>query len=153
MTLNERLNVLIQATSLAQKNGVLTLDNAVKAKTAIDVISSGKIDQNLPLAINSLMEIVVLSQSKGAFSLKDAHMVYLALDGIEVEFQNEMNRLNSRPITPNPKPIQNPQPVVNVKQENVVKKDEPQVIHTQKREQNNTGENIVRIPPVILKNS
>ena len=151
MTLNERLNVLIQATSLAQKNGVLTLDNAVKAKTAIDVISSGKIDQNLPLAINSLIEIVVLSQSKGAFSLKDAHMVYLALEGIEVEFQNEMNRLNSRPTTP--KPIQNPQPVVNVKQENVVKKDEPQVIHTQEREQNNTGENIVKIPSIVLKKS
>lgn len=151
MTLNERLNVLIQATSLAQKNGVLTLDNAVKAKTAIDVILSGKIDQNLPLAINSLIEIVVLSQSKGAFSLKDAHMVYLALEGIEVEFQNEMNRLNSKPTTP--KPIQTPQPVVNVKQENVVKKDEPQVIHSQEREQNNTGENIVRIPSIVLKKS
>lgn len=153
MILSERLNVLIQATTLAQKKGILTLDEAVKAKTAIDTISSGKFDQNLPLAINALMEIVVLSQSKGAFSLKDAYMVYLALEGIEVEFQNEINRMNSRPTTPNPKPIQNPQPVVNAKQKNVVKKDEPQVIHNQEREQRNSGENFISIPPVILKHS
>ena len=152
MILSERLNVLIQATTLAQKKGVLTLDDAVKAKTAIDVISSGKIDQNLPLAINSLMEIVVLSQSKGAFSLKDAHMVYLALEGIEAEFQNEMNRVNSKPTT-NPKPIQKPQPVANDKQENVVKKDEPQVKHNQEKEQKNSGENVIKTPPVVLKNN
>ena len=152
MILSERLNVLIQATTLAQKKGILTLDDAVKAKTAIDVITSGKIDQNLPLAINSLMEIVVLSQSKGAFSLKDAHMIYLALEGIEAEFQNEMNRVNSKPTT-NPKPIQKPQPVENDKQENVVKKDEPQVKHNREKEQKNSGENVVKTPPVVLKNN
>jgi hypothetical protein len=40
MKLTERLNVLIQAATLSQKSGVLTLDDAVKVKSAIDVISS-----------------------------------------------------------------------------------------------------------------
>ena len=145
MNLTERLNVLIQATSLSQKNGVLTLDEAVKAKNAIDVISAGKLDQNLPLAINALMEIAVSTQKSGGFSLKDAHMVYLAIDGIETIFQNEMNRLTSRtqPATqpvvqqqpiqkpqPAPQPVVKPQPVENV--------------------QNEQGEHIVVVPPKIL---
>ena len=140
MNLTERLNVLIQATSLSQKNGVLTLDEAVKAKNAIDVISAGKLDQNLPLAINALMEIAVSTQKRGGFSLKDAHMVYLAIDGIETVFQNEMNRLTSRtqPATQpvvqqpiqKPQPSPQPQPVENV--------------------QNEQGEHIVVVPPKIL---
>ena len=145
MNLTERLNVLIQATSLSQKNGVLTLDEAVKAKNAIDVNSAGKLDQNLPLAINALMEIAVSTQKRGGFSLKDAHMVYLAIDGIETVFQNEMNRLTSRtqPATqpvvqqqpiqkpqPAPQPVVIPQPVENV--------------------QNEQGEHIVVVPPKIL---
>lgn len=151
MNLTERLNVLIQATSLSQKNGVLTLDEAVKAKNAIDVISAGKLDQNLPLAINTLMEIAVSTQKRGGFSLKDAHMVYLAIDGIETVFQNEMNRLTSRtqpvvqqqpiqkpqptpqPVVqqqPAPQPVAKPQPVANV--------------------QNEQGEHIVVVPPKIL---
>jgi hypothetical protein len=96
MKLTERLNVLIQATTLSQKSGVLTLDEAVKAKNAIDIISSGKLNQNLAAAINSLIEIVVASQKKGAFSLKDAHMIFIAVDGIETEFQNEVNRFNEK---------------------------------------------------------
>ena len=139
MNLTERLNVLIQATSLSQKNGVLTLDEAVKAKNAIDVISAGKLDQNLPLAINTLIEIAVSTQKRGGFSLKDAHMVYLAIDGIETVFQNEMNRLTSRtqyatqPVVqqqPIQKPQPTPQPVENV--------------------QNEQKEHIVVIPPKIL---
>ena len=94
MKLSERLNVLIQAIILSQKSGILTLDDAVKAKTAIDVISSGELNQNYTTAINTLIEIAVLSQKNGAFTLRDAHMIYIAIDGIENEFQNEVNRLN-----------------------------------------------------------
>lgn len=133
MNLTERVNVLIQATTLSQKNGVLTLDEAVKAKNAIDVISAGKLDQNLPLAINVLMEIAVSTQKKGGFSLKDSYMVYLAIDGIETVFQDEMNRLISgtQPATqPVVQPQPAPQPVVNV--------------------QNEQGEHIVVVPPKIL---
>ena len=94
MKLTERLNVLIQATSLSQKSGVLTLDEAVKVKSAIDVISTGTLNQNFTKAINILIENAVLSQTKGAYSLKDAHMIYIAIDGIEGELQNEVNRIN-----------------------------------------------------------
>lgn len=94
MKLKERLNVLVQATTLSQKSGVLTLDEAVKAKNAIDLISTGVLNQNYITAINTLIEIAITSQKKGAFSLKDAHMVYLAIDGIENEFQNEVNKIN-----------------------------------------------------------
>lgn len=98
MKLTERLNVLIQATTLSQKSGVLTLDEAVKAKNAIDIISSGKLNQNLAASINTLIEIVVASQKKGVFSLKDAHMIFIAVDGIETEFQNEVNRFNEKMV-------------------------------------------------------
>lgn len=94
MKLTERLNVLIQAISLSQKNGILTLDEAVKAKSAIDVISTGAITQNFAVAINVLIELAVMSQKRGAFSLKDAHMIYLAIEGIEGELKNEVSRIN-----------------------------------------------------------
>lgn len=94
MKLTERLNVLIQATTLSQKSGILTLDNAVKAKTAIDIITSGNINQDFASAMNFLIEIAISSQKKGVFSLKDAHMIYLAVEGIENEFKNEVNKMN-----------------------------------------------------------
>lgn len=145
MNLTERLNVLIRATTLSQKNGVLTLDEAVKAKNAIDVISAGKLDQNLPLAINALMEIAISTQNKGGFSLKDAHMVYLAIDGIETVFQNEINRLTGR-TQPAPQPVVQQQPI---------QKPQPApqpVVQQQPVEnvQNNQEEHIVVIPPKIL---
>lgn len=93
MNLSERLNVLIQATTLSQKNGALTFDDAVKAKSAIDIISAKTINQNFTSAINVLIEIAVSSQKKGVYSLKDAYMLYLAINGIEGELQNEVNRL------------------------------------------------------------
>lgn len=95
MKLTERLNVLIQSATLSQKSGILTLDEAVKAKLAIDVISSGKLNENFTNAINVLIQLAVESQKKGVYSLKDAHMIYLAIEGIEIEFQNEINKINS----------------------------------------------------------
>lgn len=107
MKLTERLNVLIQAATLSQKSGVLTLDDAVKAKSAIDVISAGVLNQNFTSAISTLMEIAISSQKKGAFTLKDAHMIYLALDGIENEFQNEVNKMTGKPTQVPEMPINN----------------------------------------------
>lgn len=94
MKLTDRLNVLIQAATLSQKSGILTLDEAVTAKSAIDVISAGTLNQNFTAAINVLIELAVASQKKGAYSLKDAYMIYLAVEGIEGELQNEVNRIN-----------------------------------------------------------
>ena len=123
MNLTERLNVLIQAATISQKGGALTLDEAVKAKSAIDVISTGVLNQDYPLAINALIEIVVTSQKKGVYSLKDAYTIYLAVENIETELQNEANKLNTIEA-----PVAQPQ-VVN---------------------ENNEG-SVVTIPPKKLK--
>ena len=116
MNLTERLNVLIQAATLSQTSGVLTLEEAVTAKTAIDVISTGTLNQNFTSAINALIELTVSSQKK-------AYMIYLAVEGIEGELQNEVNRLNGSVKTNETKPVVS----------------------------GNSRENIVTIPPKKLK--
>jgi hypothetical protein len=119
MKLTERLNILIQAITLSQKSGGLSLDEAVKAKSAIDIISSGKLNQNFTSAVNLLIEIAISSQKKGVYTLKDAHMLYIAIEGIEVEFQNEINKINGmsvpqeREIKPQ-QDINNNETVVNI---------------------------------------
>lgn len=129
MKLTERLNVLIQATSLSQKSGILSLDDAVKAKNAIDVISSGIINQNFASAINVLIEIAVMSQKKGVYSLKDAYMIYLAINGIESELQNEANRISAE---------------MSASESQI-----PHVLNANKNEDN--GETIVSVPPKVLR--
>ena len=57
MKLTERLNVLIQSATLSQKSGILTLDEAVKAKLAIDAISSGELNEKFANAINVLIQL------------------------------------------------------------------------------------------------
>ena len=131
MNLTERLNVLIQSASLSQKSGTLTLDDAVKAKSAIDIISSGTLNQNFTSAINVLMELAISSQKKGAYTLKDAYMIYLAIDGFEREFQNEVNK-----ITGNREQVINNEPP---KQQNVSDNNE------------NDNTRIITIPPKKLK--
>ena len=155
MKLNERINVLIQSTALSQKSGNLTLDEAVRAKTAIDIISFGELNQNFAEAINVLIELAVLSQKKGVFSLKDAYMIYLAIEGIENEFRYEVSKLSSVTQTPSgvvrkevdeltEKEVQN-KPVLN--HENNVVEQQTQKTH----ETRTSGENIITVPPVTLK--
>jgi hypothetical protein len=95
MKLTERLNVLIQAVTLSQKNGGLTLDEAYNAKIAIDVISSGILNQDFSSAVNVLIKTASESQKKGVYTLKDAYMIYNAIENIDVEFQNEVNMINA----------------------------------------------------------
>jgi primase-polymerase (primpol)-like protein len=132
MRLTDRLNVLIQATTLSQKSGTLTLEEAVNAKSAIDVIYSGILNQNFTAAINILIEIAISSQKKGTFSLKDAHMIYLAIDGIESELQNEVRKINEE-----------------------IKKREisPQIDHMDVQQESNdiSDETFVTVPPKKLK--
>lgn len=143
MRLRERLNVLVQAITLSQKSGVLTLDEAVKAKTAIDIISSGILNQNFTSAINVLIEISSESQKKGVYSLKDAHMIYLAIEGIEVELQNEVNKINNEEIK-----------LKENQKQTVIKNTIPQVQQEKQKipETKSSGETIVNIPPITLKN-
>ena len=123
MKLTERLNVLIQAATMSQNSGALTLDDAVNIKTAIDTVSSGILNQNFTSAINLLIENAISSQKKGVYTLKDAYMIYIAIDGIETEFQNELNRINSGTV------VTTPSPDVT----------------------SHSGENVVSIPPKKLK--
>ena len=143
MRLRERLNVLVQAITLSQKSGVLTLDEAVKAKTAIDIISSGILNQNFASAINVLIEISSESQKKGVYSLKDAHMIYLAIEGIEVELQNEVNKINNEEIK-----------LKENQKQTVIKNTIPQVQQEKQKipETKSSGETILNIPPITLKN-
>ena len=143
MKLTDRINVLIQATTLSQKSGALNLDEAVKAKTAIDIISSGTLNQQFATAINMLIEIAISSQKKGAYSLKDAYMLYIAIEGIESELQNEVNRLNMELVRNEPR-TQTKQVVQQTTQPNQTK----QIEHNT---QNNNIETIVTIPPQELK--
>ena len=141
LKLTERLNILIQAITLSQKSGILNLDDAVKAKSAIDVITSGVINQNFTLALNALIEIAVLSQKKGAYSLKDAHMIYLAIEGIEVELQNEVNKINNEEIR-----------LKETQKQTVVKNTIPQVQQEKQKihETKTSGETIETVPPITL---
>jgi hypothetical protein len=82
MDLNERFNVLVQGVEIAQKSGVLTLDDAVKAKTAIDSIQKG---ENLRDVLFKLSEICEFAQKKGVYNLADAHTIFLAADKIGAE--------------------------------------------------------------------
>lgn len=140
MKLTERLNVLIQAATLSQKNGMLTFDDAVKVKTAIDVISSGTLNQNFTSAINVLIEIAVTSQKKGSYSLKDAYMIYLALEGIEDELKNEVSRLNTNIVRNEPQPQQ---VIQQIPKQNPTE-------HVEQQTQNNK-ETVISIPPQVLK--
>ena len=82
MDLNERFNILAQGVTAAQKAGVLTLEQAVTAKTSIDKIQKGEeIKQNLV----SLVTVCEAAQKAGVFTLADAHLVFMASENIEQE--------------------------------------------------------------------
>lgn len=114
MKLTERLNVLIQAITLSQKNGILTLEEAVKAKNAIDTILSGVLNQSYATAINTLIEIIVASQKKGVYTLKDAHMIYLAIEGLDNVFQNEAMNTETLKMEQHQNNTQNNETVITI---------------------------------------
>jgi hypothetical protein len=72
-----------------------------------------------------------MSQKKGVYSLKDAYMIYLAVNGIESELQNEANRINE--------------------EMSVSESQTPHVLNANENEDN--GETIVSVPPKVLKKS
>lgn len=80
MELRDRFDILIQSVKIAQQKGALTLDDAYIAKCAINVVEGGS--QNLDSAASVFIKITQIGQSKGCYSLRDAHLIYLACDGI-----------------------------------------------------------------------
>lgn len=84
MELKNRLDILAQAATLAQKSGVLSLEEASVAKQAIDLLGS---QTDLKTAVDVLTQIASIGQKKGAYTLRDAYFIFLAIDGIEQYFE------------------------------------------------------------------
>lgn len=82
MNLNERFNVIAQAVEISQKSGIMTLDDAVAAKSCIDSIQKG---EKLHESFDSLVKMCENAQKNGVFNLRDAHIVYLATENISEE--------------------------------------------------------------------
>lgn len=80
MELQERINILIQSVELAQKKGVLSLDDAYYAKQAVDALKS---NVSLKEAFTIITKMVNLGQKNGVYSLRDSHFIYLALENYE----------------------------------------------------------------------
>ena len=80
MELQERINVLIQGVELAQKAGVLSLDEAYYAKQAIDALKNNVSHKE---AFEILIKIATTGQKKGVYTLRDAHLLYLASENYE----------------------------------------------------------------------
>jgi hypothetical protein len=97
MNVNERFNVLAQGVMLAQKNGVLSLDEAVEAKSHIDSLQKG---ENIKESLTYLVKVCELAQRKGIFSIQDSHFLYLAIDGMEEEVDNFLKEREKTIETP-----------------------------------------------------
>lgn len=106
MDLQERINVLTQGVELAQKGGVLTLDEAYYAKQAIDALKN---NVSLKPALEILLKLVIGAQKKGVYTLRDAYVLYLASDNIDS-------------VIPAPQPAPQPEPVVETTAHPVEKK-------------------------------
>jgi hypothetical protein len=98
MDLQERIGVLIQGVELAQKKGVLTLDDAYYAKQAVDALKN---NVSLREAFSIINKTVNIGQKGGVYSLRDSYYLYLALDNYE--------SVISIPA-PAPAPVQAPAP-------------------------------------------
>ena len=84
MDLNERFNVLVQGVELAQKKGILSLENAVEAKNAIDTIQKG---EKLKESLGSLAAMCEFAQKSGIYNLHDAAFLYSAIEGLDEEIE------------------------------------------------------------------
>lgn len=80
MDLSEKLSVLIQGAELAQKHGILSLDDAVIVKNSIDNLKKGV---NIHDSVMILTKVVTIGQKKGIYTLKDAYYLYVAVDKLE----------------------------------------------------------------------
>lgn len=98
MELQERINVLKQGAEIAQRNGVLTLDEAYYAKQALDALANNTAYVE---AFGILSKVASIGQKKGVYTLKDAYLLYLATTNYESVI----------PPQPQPQPVSEaPQP-------------------------------------------
>lgn len=85
MTIQERFKFLIQGVQVAQSKGVLTLDDAVYVKSAINLVEQ---NENLELAFKILLKTIETAQSCGCYTLKDSYYLYVAQNGLLEEIIN-----------------------------------------------------------------
>ena len=95
MDLNARFNVLVQGVELAQKKGVLSLENAVEAKAAIDTIQKG---EKLKESLGSLAAMCEFAQKSGIYNLHDAAFLYSAIDGLDEEIEKRGIKVSDEDI-------------------------------------------------------
>ena len=100
MELQERINVLKQGAEIAQRNGVLTLDEAYYAKQALDALANNTAYVE---AFGILSKVAAIGQKKGVYTLKDAYLLYLATTNYES-------------VIPQPQPQPQPQPAAEAPQ-------------------------------------
>ena len=104
MDLKERINVLTQGAEIAQKNGILTLNEAYQAKLAIDALNN---NTQHKAAFDILIKIAVNGQKKGVYTLRDAYVLYLASENIESAIPVPVQQPAPQPA---PQPVQQPKP-------------------------------------------
>lgn len=86
MELNDILNVLIQSAELAQKGGILTLEEAGVANNAIELLKSQNVDE-IKQGANALVSIAGIGQKRGAYTLKDAYVIFVAISSLAECFE------------------------------------------------------------------
>ena len=68
MDLKDRFSILKQGVQIAQSKGVLSLEDAVYVKAAMDNIDN---NENLDVAFKIIIKVIQFAQSKGAYTLKE----------------------------------------------------------------------------------
>ena len=96
MDLNERVSILKQGVEIGQKNGAYTINDAYYAKQALDALAQGF---SMKDAFEVLIKLVAKEQKEGVYSLKDAHILYTAIENYETSF-----------VPPTPEPAPEPAP-------------------------------------------
>ena len=87
MDLKDRFSILKQGVQIAQSKGVLSLEDAVYVKAAMDNIDN---NENLDVAFKIIIKVIQFAQSKGAYTLKDAYLLYVASENIEESIREEL---------------------------------------------------------------
>lgn len=95
MEKREAIDVIIQAVEMAQKNGVLTLDDAVTAKTCIDSINND--ENNVHERVGVLVEFINATQKAGVYTLQDSYVIYIALNELAAILKKESDDQEQAP--------------------------------------------------------
>lgn len=116
MDLQERISILKQGAEIAQKSGILTLDEAYVAKQAIDALNNNAMYET---AFDILIKIAINAQKSGAYSLRDAYLLYLASENIEsaIPSQQPPQQVQVQKVPEQPQVQEQPAPQPQVQEQ------------------------------------